>query len=377
MKKTAFFIWLIVCLSLVNPVMGQTVVEQICPTVGIQRATASFEPSGIVVTSFDSASLWVYDIVRATRYPLPDTVPCTSNCRLSPDATWLTYFNGEDNTISMMRLNGTGRRPLVRRAIDVEWWSYDKLLVWTTLKDAYIQVVDDPTIREKLEVESVLKVQPAGYWALRYLQVADAFQYQLVNLQDPAQFVPLSLNRPYLNDASWSPDGRWLTYVGEGAFDASAGVSGGEIFAVSSDTQAIEQWTYLSANYGAVRINGHDLSGLSWSPDGKKLAFWVMELFGTNMESNIGQATIHVLDIETKQIRTYCGYGTDEHTPNPPSLAWSPDSTHLAFAGNIPRDDKGYLLLAMDIETGNLTEFSDGVFPNYGAPNVIAWGKRP
>jgi WD40 repeat protein len=377
MKRTAFFIWIIVCLSLVLPVMGQTVVEQICPSIGIQRATASFEPSGIVVTSFDSSSLWVYDIIRATRYPLPDTVPCTSNCRLSPDATWLTYFNGEDNTISMMRLNGTGRRPLVRRAIDVEWWSYDKLLVWTTIKEAYIQVVDDPTIREELEVESVLKVQPAGYWALRYLQVADDFQYQLVNLHDPSQFVPLTLNRPYLNDASWSPDGRWLAYVGEGAFDASAGVSGGEIFAISPETQKIEQWTYLSANYGAVRINGHDLSGLSWSPDGKKLAFWVMELFGTNMESNIGQATIHVLDIETKQIRTYCGYGTDEHTPNPPSLAWSPDSTHLAFAGNIPGDNKGYLLLAMDIETGNLTEFSDGVFPNYGAPNVIAWGKRP
>jgi len=377
MKRIIFFLSIMIYLSMALPTTAQVAVEKICPSIAMQRATASFEPTGIVITSFDSTSLWVYDIVRATRYPLPDTVPCTSNCRLSPDATWLTYYNSEDDTISMMRLNGTGRRPLVRRAIDAEWWSYDKLLVWTTLNKAYIQTVDDASIHEDLEVESVVSVQPAGYWGLRYIQVADNFQYQLVNLQDQTQFVPLALTRPYLNDAKWSPDGRWLAYVGEGAFDASAGISGGEIFAISPETLEIEQWTYLSANYGAVRINGHDGSALSWSPDGKKLAFWVMELFSPNMENNIGQASIHILDVETKQIRSYCGYGTDEHTPNPPSLAWSPDSTHIAFAGNIPGDEKGYLLLAMDVETGNLTEFSDGVFPNYGAPNVIAWGQRP
>lgn len=360
-----------------SSVLGQTIVEEVCPSIGIQQATASFEPSGILITSFDKAALWVYDIVRATRYPLPDTVPCTTNCRLSPDATWLTYYNGEDNTISMMRLNGTGRRPLVRGAIDAEWWSWDKLLVWTTIKDAYIQQIDDPTIREALDVEGVLMVQPNGYWGLRYLQVADDFQYQLINLQDRSQVIPLVLERPYLRDASWSPDGQWLTYIGEGPFDASVGIAGGEIFAISPETGTPEQWTFLSANYGAVRINGQNISGLSWSPDGTKLAFWVMELFGTSMDHNLGQARIHILDVATRSIRSYCGYGTDEHTPNPPALVWSPDSTHLAFAGNIPGDDQGYLLLAMDVATGNLTQFSDGVFPNFGAPDVIAWGNRP
>ncbi len=371
-----FFI-VILLLSLVPSVMSQTIVEEVCPTVPIQLATASFEPSGIVVTSFDNASLWVYDIERATRYPLPDTVPCTSNCRLSPDGTWLTYYNSAENTMSMMRLNGTGRRTLARRAIDIAWWSWDKLLVWTTIKDAYIQMIDDPTITESLDADSVLMVQPAGYWALRYLQVDDEFQYQLVNLQNMEQFLPLTLNQNFQNDASWSPDGKWLVYTGDGLFDASVGAQGSEIYVVSPETLEIEQLTYLSANYGAVRINGHDISGLSWSPDSKKLAFWVMELFGANRETNAGQARIHILDIETRQIRSYCGYGTEEHTPNPPQLAWSPDSSHIAFAGNIPGDDKGYLLLAMNIETGNLTEFSDGVYPNYGSPDVIAWGDRP
>jgi len=371
------FFCCIVLLVCSFPAIGQTIVEEVCPSAPITLATADFEPSGIVVTSFDNASMWVYDIVRATRYPLPDTVPCTSNCRLSPDATWLTYYDSSNNTISMMRLNGTGRRILASRAIDVSWWSWDRVLVWTTIKDAYLQVVDDPTIREPLDVESILMVQPNGYWALRYWQIDDEFQYQLVNLEDRSQYHLLSLNRKFQTDASWSPDGRWLAYTGDGPFDASVGTEGAEIFAISTETFETEQLTYLSANYGAVRINGHDISGMEWSPDGTKLAFWVMELFGANVESNAGQARIHVLDVETKQIRSYCGYGTEEHTPNPPKLVWSPDSTHLAFAGNIPGDDKGYLLLAMDIETGNMTEFSDGVYPNYGAPDVIAWGRRP
>lgn len=376
MRIKALLICIMFGWAMISTVTAQTVVDQVCPSLGIQRATASFEPAGIVVTSFDKASLWVYDIVRATRYPLPDTVPCTSNCRLSPDGTWLTYYNGEDNTISMMRLNGTGRRALVRGAIDAEWWSWDKLLVWTTIKGAYLQIIDDPLQREEIDVESVLMVQPNGYWGLRYVQVADTFQYQLINLHDTTQVIPLVLERPYMRNASWSPDGVWLTYIGEGPFDASASISGGEIFAISPETGEPEQWTFLSANYGAVRINGHNIGGLSWSPNGKKLAFWVMELFNSNVE-NAGLATIHVLDVETKTIRSYCGYGTEEHTPNPPSLVWSWDNSHLAFAGNIPGDDKGYLLLAMDIETGNMTELSDGVYPNYGAPNVIAWGRRP
>ena len=71
----------------------------------------------------------------------------------------------------MMRLNGTGRRILASRAIDVDWWSWDKLLVWTTIKDAYIQVIEDPTIRENLDVESILMVQPV--WLLGVALLAD------------------------------------------------------------------------------------------------------------------------------------------------------------------------------------------------------------
>jgi hypothetical protein len=83
------------------------------------------------------------------------------------------------------------------------------------------------------------------------------------------------------------------------------------------------------------------------------------------------------VDTLTQDVRVYCGFSTDEHTPDPPRLHWSPGGTHIAFAGNVPADDKGYLLLTLDIETGVFTELSDGVFPALGKADVVTWGLPP
>ncbi|MDQ7036624.1 MAG: hypothetical protein Q9P01_17875 [Anaerolineae bacterium] len=66
-----------------------------------------------------------------------------------------------------------------------------------------------------------------------------------------------------------------------------------------------------------------------------------------------------------------------DHTPNTPRLVWSPDGTHIAFAGNVRGDNKGTLLLALNIETGIFTELSDGIFPAMGQADVYAWGFAP
>jgi Tol biopolymer transport system component len=140
---------------------------------------------------------------------------------------------------------------------------------------------------------------------------------------------------------------------------------------------APSRWTELTAHYGAERINGVAVGELSWSPDGTRIAFWVTEITGGDVTANLGSAVIHVLDVNTKELKAYCSYATNEQTPNPPSLVWSPDGTHLAFAGALPSDSSGYHLLAMDVETGALTSLSVGVVAAVGSPNVIAWGNRP
>jgi hypothetical protein len=345
---------------------------------GIQPRTAAFAPHGMILTAFDSAALWVYDIDRNRRYPLPETHPCGNNCRLSRDARWLAYPNGAD--FLKMRLDGTERTPLAANANDVEWWSDDTLLVWTPQHNAYLQSLGDDTPRAQLETDGAVSVQPGGYWGMTLAAHGDGFTRELVYLADstlPMPPIMLAEDVPYFNASTWSPDGQWLVYAAPHLYDTRVAIAGAELFGVRPDTGVPIQLTDLNALYGAVRINGHALGTLSWSPDSTRIAFWVIELLGSDYLSTTGSAVIHVLELATRHVTVYCGFSTNEHTPNPPRLVWSPDGTHLAFGGNIPDDHRGYLLLALDTATGVLTELSEGVFPIFGGADVVAWGLPP
>ena len=189
--------------------------------------------------------------------------------------------------------------------------------------------------------------------------------------------VLLGSDEKYYNNLGWSADGSTLAYVQKTQLDPTSNNYASELFLIQSDQSVAYQLTHLGDQYGATRINGYAVGDLSWSPNGTQLAFWVVEVLGTDVESNLGQAVIHIVDVNDGQTRAYCGYATDEHTPSTPRLVWSPDGTHLAFGGNIPNDNKGYLLLTLNVESGQITEMSDGIYPTYGAPNVVAWGLTP
>jgi hypothetical protein len=49
----------------------------------------------------------------------------------------------------------------------------------------------------------------------------------------------------------------------------------------------------------------------------------------------------------------------------------------LAFAGNVLGDEKGALLLTVNVDTGEFTELSNGMFPVFGIPQLSAWGYAP
>jgi len=361
---------------------GAGMVVDICPAAALQTRPSIFQTGGIILTTFDRDSLWVYDIDRKRRYPLPETAPCGQNCHLSPDFRWITYFNNATNTYNKMRLDGTERSMLVEYAGDVEWWSPDTLLIWTPGHSAYLRE-ENGTQRDYLPVNGVISVQPGGFWGLAVEPIDNGFKRALINLRQrglpdtPEQRIELGPEIPYFSASSWSPDGRWFAYVAPGAFDDTVLMHGSEIYGVRPGETAPMQWTRLTERYGATRINGRSVGSLSWSPDGTRIAFWVTELTGRNPATDTGDAVIHIYDLNQQEVRRYCGYSTIEHTPEPPRLVWSPDGTHLAFGGNIPDDDLGYLLLALNVETGVFTILSDGIYPALGTADVIAWGLPP
>jgi len=376
------FWFLLLLLLLIPSLQAQSNVQEICPGVGIQPRPADFTPGGIILTAFDGASLWVYDINKQTRYPLPQASPCTSNCHLSADARWMTYLNPETFVFGKMRLDGTQRTPLVNDAADVSWWNTETLLIWTPDHRAYLRPEADALAEpQMLDVRGVRSIQPGGLWGVLVDRKDGEFERYMVNLATrntpDEQRILLAPDKSYFNAATWSLDGTSLAYVGRGAFDESVGIAGGELYLARPGNAIPQQLTFLFDAYGAVRINGFTPGELSWSPDGNRLIFWVIELIGANPEANTGNAVLHMLNINTGEIVRYCGFATNEHTPNPPRLIWSPDGSHVAFAGNVPGDNKGALLLALDVQTGIFTELSNGIYPVLGQSDVFAWGNPP
>ncbi len=360
-------------------VMAQTdpAIRQVCPSTGIREVASGFQPGGIILTAFDKTAIWVYNIDNGRRYPLPETSPCASNCHLSPDALWLTYFNDPTNTFNIMRLDGTGRALVAENAAEVEWWDANTYLIWTPGKEAYLQGIGSDE-REYLSVSGISSIQPGGRYGVMISPHEDGFERTLVNLQARATGteeagVSLGADDAYFNARAWSSDGAWLAYVAP--VSAENGRASSEIFGIRPGDSAPAQWTHLTETYGASRINGVSVGELSWSPDNNRIAFWVTEMTGADVTANLGSAVIHILDVNTGEVSAYCGFATTEQTPNPPRLVWSPEGTHLAFGGAVPNDPRGYQLLAMDVSSGEITSLSVGIVPALGSPDVIAWGK--
>lgn len=376
----ALLIGLVVLALGISTVSAQndSVVTQVCPAVGIQEVASGYQPGGIILTAFDKTAIWVYNIDNGRRYPLPDTAPCGRNCHLSPDATWLTYFNDPTNTFNIMRLDGTQRRLVALNAAEVAWWNDSTYLVWTPGKEAYLQPVDSEE-RQYLAVSGVASIQPGGFYGLVIQPKEDGFERSLVNLETRGTEaadadVDLGADTAYFNARAWSSDGAWLAYVSSVSVRDT---TGSEIFGIRPGDAAPTQWTHLIQQYGAARINGVSVGELSWSPDNTRIAFWVSEINGEDAQVNVSSATIHILDINTGEVKAYCGYTTPEQTPNPPRLVWSPDGTHLAFGGAVPNDARGYQLLVMDTTSGVISSLSIGIVAALGSPDIIAWGNLP
>lgn len=354
---------------------AQDAVTEVCPADPIQPRPIQFPPGGLILTTFDRRNLWVVDVDGRRRYPLDGAVPCGSNCQLSPDARTISYLDGDERTYNVRGLDGTGERVIASGASDVFFWSNDTLLVWTPGQRAYLVGPDQP--RYDLDMAGAVSVQPGGFWALLLRYEDGVFNRLLLNTAlrraPDAPQIDLGPEARYANAAVWSPSGEYLAY----AQPISGDDPTAELYLVSPTERTPTQLTDLTEQFGAQRIGGTSVNSLSWSPDSSRIAFWAAPLTDPSAPEQADPAQLYLHDLTSGETQRFCGYSTVDHTPNPPRLVWSPDGTHIAFAGDLEEDSRGNLLLALDTQTGIFYELSEGIYPALGAPNVLAWGLRP
>lgn len=365
------------CLMLLAVAVHAQDTTEVCPAQPRVTRERVFEPGGLILTAFDRQGLWVVDIDARTRYPLQNTRLCGTNCRLSPDARTVTYLDGQEEVYRRMTLDGIFRETLYDdTANDVLYWSDDTLLIYTAGKRAYLKNTSG-TLTE-IDVSRVISLQPAGYWALALDYRDGVFVRQLINIAlrnaPNSPTVDVGPEARYYNAAAWSPDGALVAAV---VPVEQNGVTGGEIVIASPTTKDVTQVTNLLGTVGPLRIGGIGTGGVSWSPDSRYIAFWGAPLTGDDPEIDVSPASLYIYDHQTGETNHYCGVTIEDITPEPPRLVWSPDGSHVAFAGNPPDDMRGSLLLALNLETGVFTELTEGMSNLMGRPNILAWGLRP
>lgn len=348
-----------------------------CPVPARVARERIFEPGGLILTAFDRQGLWVVDIDARTRYPLEDTRLCGTNCRLSPDGRTVTYLDGDEELYRRMTLDGVYRETLYSdTANDVLYWSDDTLLIYTAGRRSYL--LNPAGVLTEIDTTGVLSIQPGGLWAVALDYRDGVFVRQLMNLalrsapNNPR--IDIGPEARFYNAVEWSPDGEWVAAV---VPVTQGDVTGGELVLANPNTREVRQVTDLLETVGPLRLGGLGLGGVSWSPDSRYVAFWGTPLTGDDPEIDVEPATLYIYDRQEDETIHYCGTSIEDTTPEPPRLVWSPDGSHVAFAGNPPDDHRGSLLIALNVESGVFTVLTDGLSSLLGRPNILAWGLRP
>jgi len=286
-------------------------------------AGSSASPRNGLIAARGADAIYLIDAQRTKAWKVPGTVGM-GEPTWSPDGSRLAVESWDESGSSVytIRPDGSERRLVLRNASSPSWSPDGKRLV-----------VDRDGCGAPYPCDSQLD---GGRILVTVLtDGSDAHQVTFLQGSDPDG----------ATEPVWSPDGKWIAFVG----------GKGAVKLVSPKGEK-----------GGVRTIADSGWNLAWSPDASKLAFDTVDT-----AKHYGQQIV-VLDLATGQ-RT-----TPLSRPNPTSsLTWSPDGKQLAFLASRPMPDSevggcgGDMpmdLWAMNADGSKLHLVSKG---SYGQPS---WG---
>jgi hypothetical protein len=149
----------------------------------------------------------------------------------------------------------------------------------------------------------------------------------------------------------WSPDGSYISIIGSAKSDGTKPSE--EFYIVSRDGGEFKRFTHFSNSFDQSAIADY-----SWSPDGKKIAFW--SYTGAGDPSAEGtQSELMILDVTTGEVTNLCvqGISAVTHLNDVVLFAhlepiWSPDGNQIMISQwdeTSGQNDKSYSVLIVDI----------------------------
>lgn len=146
----------------------------------------------------------------------------------------------------------------------------------------------------------------------------------------------------------WSDDGGHLVLIA--STDPNAAPGHDEFFIVSRDGPEFKRLTYLTNQFEKVHISEY-----AWSPDGKRIAFWLNTTADDPMLEGT-QSELAVLDIESGEITRLCIEGISAPMRHEIQMThtqpvWSPNGSQIAFAQLDSSRANTYNVLVVDLET--------------------------